>query len=336
MNYRKRKPIDWNDRYAQLCSLANKFRREDGNYDCLIPVSGGKDSHYLVYMMREVLGMNPLLVNVSDPFTHTEAGIKNLRNISETFNCDLIQFNISPDLFRRAVRSNFEEFGHPLILVEAAIYTVPARIAIDLGIPFLIQGEDPNYEYGSVVEESPTSLYHIQKILNAVDLKFWTDRGFAKRELNSILSPTIPDWFYPIFMSYYDPWDGITHMEVAKRYGFRDLTHEWDREDAFESYDQIDTVGWRMALWLKYPKFGFSRATDIACRWIREGRITRDEAIELVNEYDHILDQKVLDDFLLLTGYSVREFWDIVEGFWNRDIFEKVNGVWRKKLSRHY
>ena len=132
-------------------------------------------------------------------------------------------------------------------------------------------------------------------------------------------------------MSYYDPWDGFYHQQLARQWGFQDLTHEWQREGAFENFDQIDSIGWIMALWLKFPKFGFARATDLACRWIREGRITRDRAIELVNKYDHVLDQKVLDDFLRFTGYSVREFWNIVEKFWNKELFEKRGGIWVKK-----
>lgn len=332
-NYDSRKDIGWDARFNELEKLADLYRRKDGAYDCLVPVSGGKDSHYIVYIMKEILGMNPLLVNVWDPFTHTKAGIENLRNISNTFNCDIFQFRISENLFRRAVRSNFEEFGHPLILVEAAIYTVPFKLAIDTSIPFLVQGENPNYEYGTEAIDQSTSSNHIKQVMQAVDLKFWTDRGFSKCELNLILPPSSDKAksIFPIFLSYYVPWIGWEHYKVAKRYGFRDLTHEWIREGNIESYDQIDTIGWLMALWLKWPKFGFSRATDIACRWIREGKVTREEAIVLVKNHDHILDQNVLDDFLAFTGYSIREFWDIVERFWNRDIFEKVNGIWKKK-----
>ena len=330
-NYERRKTIDWDARFEELKSLVNKFKRTDGYYDCVIPVSGGKDSHYLVYMMKEVLGMNPLLVNVSDPFTHTEAGEKNLHNISNTFNCDIIQFRISENVFRRAVRSNFEEFGHPLILVEQAIYIIPLGIASRMMIPLLVQGEDPNVEYGTLADEEPTLTRHYANILRPFDIEFWLSRGFETKELNCLNLPTNLNDVHAIPLSYYESWNGVHHMEVAKRYGFRDLSHEWIREGAFENYDQIDSIGWIMALWLKFPKFGFSRATDIACRWIREGRITRNEAIELINKYDPVLDQKVLDDFLNFTGYSVREFWDIVERFWNKDIFEKKDGLWIRR-----
>lgn len=83
--------------------------------------------------------------------------------------------------------------------------------------------------------------------------------------------------------------------------------------------------------WLKYPKYGIGRATEVCGYWIRTGRLAREEAIKLVKEHDHKLDQRALQDFLDFTGYTHKEFWDAVEKFWNRDIFEKVNGIWKLK-----
>ena len=91
---------------------------------------------------------------------------------------------------------------------------------------------------------------------------------------------------------------------------------------------KIGSVAYLMNVGMKYPKFGFARATDVVGYWIRSGKITRAEGLKLIKENDHKLDQRILQDFLDFTGYTVKEFWDIVEKFWNRDIFEKVNGVW--------
>jgi hypothetical protein len=130
-------------------------------------------------------------------------------------------------------------------------------------------------------------------------------------------------------MSYYMPWDDEHNMHIAKAYGFRDLQNEWDRQGCIESYAQIDSVGYMVHLWLKYPKFGFARTSDIASRWVRKGMITRDKAMELVGENDYKLDQRALIDFCECLGYSEREFWAITERFWNKDIFAKSNGRWR-------
>jgi len=100
-NYENRGTIDWEERQKQLSILCDKYRREDGYYDCVIPVSGGKDSHFLVHTMKEEMGMNPLLITVGDPFTKTEAGTKNFRNLGDAFGCDHMLFNLWIDLLRR-------------------------------------------------------------------------------------------------------------------------------------------------------------------------------------------------------------------------------------------
>jgi hypothetical protein len=132
-------------------------------------------------------------------------------------------------------------------------------------------------------------------------------------------------------MSYFVPWDDERNYEIAKRYGLKDLHHEWRREGFIEDYSQIDSLAYIVHLWMKHPKFGFSRATDITARWIRKGTLTRAEARKLVTEHDHKLDQRAMEDFISFMGYRPRQFWDIVERFWNPDIFEKIDGIWRKK-----
>jgi len=219
-NYEHRKNIDWGARYSQLENICDKYRRDDGYYDCLIPVSGGKDSHFLVYMMKEKMGMNPLLITVGDPFTKTEAGTKNLRNLKDTFGCDHIQFDLSIDLFRRVTRIAFEAFGEPLRFVEAAIYTVPIKLAIKLGISLMVYGENSAYEYGSTTEDDHSARRYISKVFENANLDFWMEGGVSRRELNAIIPPTEQELSKtePIFMSYFDPWSSTKHLRIAKRH----------------------------------------------------------------------------------------------------------------------
>ena len=135
LHYENRKNIDWVDRYKQLQELCGRWRKDYGPYDCVIPVSGGKDSYYQVKVIKEDLRMNPLLVNVADPFTHTKAGIYNFDNLRERFNCDCIQLQFSPDLVRRMCRIAFEELGSPTWPIDRAIYTFPIRVAVEKNIP---------------------------------------------------------------------------------------------------------------------------------------------------------------------------------------------------------
>jgi len=334
-NYEKRKTVNWNGRRRGLKDLCDKYRRDDGWYDCIIPVSGGKDSHFLVYKMKVEMGMNPLLVTVGDPFTKTQAGIKNLRNLKDTFGCDHIQFDLSIDLFRKVTRIAFEKFGEPLRFVETAIYTVPIKIAIKLGIPLMVYGENSGYEYGSTTQEDCSAAKHISKIFKNADIDFWLGEGLSKKELNAITPLTKEEFgkVESVFMSYFDPWSSAKHLEIAKRYGFTDLTHEWKREGCIEDFEQIDSFAYMVHLWLKYPKFGFQRTSDIASRYMREGSISLLEAKKLIKERDHKLDQRAMEDFVNFCKYTPKEFWNIIERFWNSNLFKRINGVWEPKFN---
>ena len=343
-NYEKQASVDWGARFKELKALCDKYRRKDGYYDCVIAVSGGKDSHFLTYMMKEKMGMNPLLVCVADPFTHTAAGTHNFRNLGESFGCDIVTFNMSVDLFRRVTKIGFEELGEPLRFIEAAIYTVPPKYAVALDIPLIVYGENAAYTYGATIEDNYSAKKYIAAGHSAAGEKlgekitdFWCERGMEMKELNAIIPPSQEDIGRvkpePIFMSYFVPWDDERNYEIAKRYGFKDLHHEWRREGWIEDYGQIDSVAYIVHLWMKYPKFGFARATDITARWVRKGKITREEAKKLVMEHDHKLDQRAMEDFITFMGYKPRQFWDIVEQFWNPELFENIDGIWQLKNS---
>jgi hypothetical protein len=131
-----------------------------------------------------------------------------------------------------------------------------------------------------------------------------------------------------IYMSYFYPWSSLKNLEIARRYGFRDLAHEWKREGCIEDFEQIDSQAYLVHLWLKYPKFGFQRTSDIASRRVREGQLSLDEAKRLIREKDWKLDQIAMQDFIEFLGYTPKQFWSVVEKMWNRDIFEQRDSKW--------
>lgn len=337
-HYERRKNVDYDKRFEELKSLVKKYRRKDGYYDSIIPVSGGKDSHFQTFVFKELLGMNPLLVCVTDPFTHTKSGKHNINNLTKTFNCDLITLSLSPDLVHRMVRIAFEEFGSPSWPIDRAIYVFPIMMSIKMNIPLVVYGENINYEYGGIQDEETYSAKNQinNDVAKDVDFSLWTENDISDRELNMLVYPSTQEieeaGLEPIYLSYFIPWDGYKNYQIAKRYGFRDLTHEWKREGYIEDYDQVDSVGYLMNVWMKYPKFGFARTTDIIGYWRRNGMINKEQALQLIKENDHKLDQKVLEDFLNFTGYTYREFWELVEKFWNRELFSKTtDGLWKLK-----
>jgi len=338
-NYEERKKVNWEARKKELRRLCDTYRRDDGYYDCIIPVSGGKDSHFLVHTMKVEMGINPILITVGDPFTKTEAGVRNFKNLGDTFNCDHVLFNISANLFRRVTKIAFEEFGEPLRFVETAIYTVPFKLAVTLEVPLIIFGENFAYEYGTTDKDGYAATGYIFQMFKKIDTNLWLQKGISKKEFNAITPPTDeglrkvrPE---AVFMSYFSPWSSITHLEVAKRYGFRDLTYEWKREGCVEDFEQIDSMGYMVHLWMKYPKFGFQRTSDIVSRRLREERLSLPEAKELIMLNDHKLDRRAMEDFISFLGYTPKQFWEIVDKFWNREIFEKVDDAWRLKDSAY-
>ena len=311
-NFKTRKDVDWADRERELDDLLGQFRGETP-YDCIIPVSGGKDSHRLV---KEVVdrGMRPLLVTVNDSFTHTTAGTKNLRNLIDKFNLNHWEYTISHNLFVRATRWAFEETGEALKFVEYAIYTIPYMLAQQMGIGLVVYGENSAYEYGSTENNTYVANPYLNDMVRKIEseYEFWSEGGIASAEVDSI-KPNIADYPLVVYMSYFIPWSSVDNYEIAKDLGFRDLTGEWDRLGTIENFEQIDSYAYMVHLWLKFPKFGFQRVADIASRRVREGRLSLDEARHLIAEKDPEIDPQALFDFCQTLGYTHDEFWQIVE-----------------------
>lgn len=326
LNSESNTKVNWQERFEELEDLVKPFRRSS-KYDCMIAVSGGKDSHYLCYLFKVVLGMNPLLLRVGDCFGITEVGKYNIKNLSNTFELDMLEYNVNYPTYRNMSKFCFEYYGN-FPFVDGTVYTIPYNLAVALNIPLLIYGENPAYVYGSTDKDSPDATPHIINNFKEMEKLFDTS-GISMPEI--MLTRDLSLDVKSIFVSYYVPWNGQYNYEVAKMYGFKDLTHEWDRQGNIENYDSVDMIGWQVSHWLKYIKFGFGRTTDIASRWVREGTLTREWAVELVKARDSKLDQRMLEDFCQSVGYSIPYFYEVCDKFYNQEIFEKKNGLWVRR-----
>jgi len=336
ISYERSKTIDWDKRFKEFEALCAKYRGMHGNsYDCIIAVSGGKDSHFQVHMLKEKLGMNPLLVTVEDNFTMTEAGKHNLRNISEEFGCDLISLKPNIRIQKRLMRKMLERDLKPNWYIDRLIYSYPLFMAIKYDLPLLAYGENVNYTYGG---HSADDTYSAKEQINngvasGIQRSELIDEVVSANDLSLLDAPAENDLkrLDPIYLSYFVPWNSYHNYLFAISRGFWDLTHEWRRESTFEDFDQVDSIAYLVHPWLKYPKFGHAMATDYAARFVRYGILTRREAVELVKKHDHRLDSLALRDFLDFTGYTAKQFWAAVEKFWNKEIFEKKDGQWVMK-----
>lgn len=346
INYEKKKQIDWNKRWNELEKLCDKYRENNGDYyDCAIAVSGGKDSHVQVYTLKKRLNMNPLLISV-DNFSWTETGRKNIRNICETFNCDLVTFTPRLKTLKIMTKKAAIKLGQPSWYWDSLLYAIPYKFSMNLGIKMLVYGENVGYEYGGSqgAKETPSAIEQFSNdVVKPVSFEQWLGDGVTMKDLEMCHFPTIAEMkkvgLDPIYLSYFIPWDSHKHYLIAKRYGFQHLGHEWKREGSIEDYNQVDTIGYAINQFFKYVKFGHSSTTELAARWVRAGMITRDEAIQLVKEKDDKLDQKMLNDYLEFTETTREEFWEIADKWYNRDIFERdqwniwhlKNPIWEQK-----
>ena len=340
VNYEKQKHIDWDQRKKEFEKLCDKYRGKNGNgYDCAIAVSGGKDSHFQVWYMKEVMKMNPLLISVGS-IDWTNTGRQNLNNIGDAFNCDIISMNPNPHVSRIMAIKSFEEIGSPTWYADALIYAFPYRMAIKLGLQLLIYGENVNYTYGGQYDkETPSAkMQPLNDVVKPVWDRWLKDGQLTEKDLYSAKQPTMEEYeqagLEAIYMSYFVEWDSDRNYQVAKKHGFRHLGHEYQREGTLEQYNQIDSIGYLLNQYLKYPKFGHSSATEMASRWIRAGLTTREKMIPLVEEKDKKLDQGIVDAFLSFTGINATEFYKILDKWYNKDLFYQDKwGIWHEKFK---
>lgn len=302
LNYKARTNINWAERQIMLKEICEKRISEKGEYDCVCPVSGGKDSTVIVSELVR-FGMRPLLITVADEFSKTKAGTHNIKNIAEHFNLDHIVFRHTPKTFKSNTLHDFETDLHPLKWIEDKIYSTPIRIAKLYKIPLVFFGENSSYEYGTS---------------NKLDF----------------LHPLSDDEVKVFFFFSFFPYNERETMEKAKINGFRDLDDydEWFRQGNVENYTQIDSIAYIIQLWTKFPKFGFQRVSDITSRMIRKNQITKQQADLLIKERDYVCDPAAKRDFCKTLGITEMYFDEIVDKHANRNILTKdVNGNWRRK-----
>ena len=169
-------------------------------------------------------------------------------------------------------------------------------------------------------------------------LSWLKDKLIDEKELEMAKQPDLEEvkafGLEPIYLSYFVPWDSHHNYQIAKKWGFRTLEREHIREGTLENYNQIDSLGYLINQFLKYPKFGHASATEMASRWIRSGLKTREEMIPLVEERDGILDKEVFNKFCEFTNMSTQEFWSTLGKWYNQDLFEQdKNGIWHPKFK---
>lgn len=335
----KKKKLDWSSREEQLKSLLKKYRRDDGAFDVLVPVSGGKDGSYVAYNLKHKYGMNPLCVTITPPLA-LPIGDTNLRNFVES-GYNHISVNISFDAMRLLNRRGFEDVGFPYFGWLTAIQAAPVRIATQFGIGLVVYGEDGEVEYGGSTETDKNPIYdvHYQKkiYLEGHYEKLLSNSGdISKTELNFFRFPSdetlrknpieITHW------SYFENWDPYRNYLVAKKYcGLTEA--EGTNSGTFTNFAQNDQALYALHTYIMYLKFGFGRANQDASIEIRRGAMDRDQAVNLVRLYDGQYPAEFISTYLDYYQMSQEEFNAVIDKFANAQLFEKVNGMWKPRFK---
>ena len=342
--YENRKNIDWDSRWKELEELCDKHRGRNGDgYDCIIAVSSGKDSHFQVHLFKEKLGMNPLCLSI-DNYSWTQAGRLNFENLGDQFGIDILTLNFNRKVARMMIKSGLYKKLIPTWVWDRMVYSYPLQMAIKFKIPLVIWGENTAYERGGPInEDTPDALVQLKNdVVKPIPLAEWLEEGITLKDFNPLIYPTMEEiekaGIEARFCSYYMPWSDYGNYEWAVTRGWKTLkdTGEWERAGLPGlHYLQIDTIGYLVHNWCKFVKFGHWALTDYLSLDIREGRQTREDAIKIAMEHEYKLDHKMLKDFISFVGITENEFWEVVDKHANRDIVEKVNGVWKLKEPIH-
>jgi len=332
-SYEGRKAVDWESRKKELTQLLDKYRSKDGsNWDCVVPVSGGKDSTYQVVRMLE-LGMNPLCVTATtcDLSELGEKNIQALRNLG----VDHVEFTTNRVVRRKLNRIGLMQVGDISWVEHLTIFTIPVRVAVQFNIPLLIWGENSQNEYGGPAAASTNNVLNrrwLEEFGGLLGMRV-TDligiENLTKKDLVPLFYPTDEELkrvgLTGLFLGHYLPWDGFTNTLIAEGHGFQNFGRTV--EGSIVNYENLDNHQMGIHDYFKYLKFGFGRATDLACLHLRRGRLSRADAMHLVQRHDGKFPWtylgKPLDKILEPLDMTVPEFITICDRFTNKKLFLK-------------
>jgi N-acetyl sugar amidotransferase len=342
--FQQLKDVDWQERYDILNDLLKQFPRQSGQYfDCIIGVSGGKDSTRQALYVRDQLGLNPLLVCLSYPPPQvTQRGVDNISNLIE-LGFDVLLSAPAPETWRSLLRASFDKFTNWARSTELALFASIPQIAIRYNIPLILWGENPGLQLGDLKTLGRTGYdgnnLRYMNTLSGGALEWMLKAGFPEQELLPYRYPQ-PEEFEVaklqiVYLGWFlGDWSLVNNATYACANGLE------IREDTVENTGDLYGVTALDEDWvtlnqmIKYYKFGFGRVTDYVNEEIRLGRMTREQAIAIVEKYDDACSDEYIESFCDYIDISVEHFWEQVYASLNRDLFTLAsNGTISRKFK---
>ena len=333
--YKERKVVNWAQREKEFREIIEKTRAKSrSKWDCIIPVSGGKDSTAQVLKILEHK-LNPLCVTATT-CDLSDLGRKNIENI-KNLGVDYMEFSPNPLVRRKLNKIGLVEVGDISWPEHVGIFTIPVRAAVQFGVPLIIWGENSQNEYGGPASAQSNNVLNRRWLeefggllgLRVSDLS--DSYGIREIDLIPYSYPTDEELtrvgVTGLFLGYYFPWDGFTNYSLAKANGFTSFGKII--EGSIVDYENLDNHQTGIHDYFKFLKFGFGRATDLVSISLRRGKITRQKGLELIKQHDgkypwSYLD-KSLESILKRIDLTTEEFDKICDRFTNKSLFLKNN-----------
>lgn len=327
--FESRKNIDWVKREQEFKQICNRLIEDKYQYHCVVPVSGGKDSHYQIIKAKEY-GLNPLAVCASTDDL-SDIGRYNLSNIS-SLGVDLLEFTCNTNLRRKINKYTLQEIGDTSWTEHVLIFTIPVHAAIKFKVPLILWGENPQNEYGG-----PEQAQYATKLD-----KRWLQEygGMNGLRVADLITAKIAEerqlymYSYPnfdlgttsgVFLGQFFPWDGLENAVISAQKGFK--SYSAPVEGIGYDYENLDNIQTGLHDRGKYIKFGFGRCTDLVNNHLRRGRITRGEAKEMILMHDNVFPRTylgvALEETLGKIDMTVQDYLAVEEKFYNRDLFDR-------------
>lgn len=332
-SYEKRKEVDWEGRHNELLKILDRFRNKgESHWDCIVPVSGGKDSTYQVVRMLQ-LGLNPLCVT-STTCDLSILGRQNIENLKK-LGVDHIEISPNPIVRSKLNKIGLMQVGDISWPEHVGIFTIPVRAAVQFNIPLIVWGENSQNEYGGPAAASQNGTLNrrwLEEFGGLLGMRVGDTVGQDGIEPKHLIHYTYPSdedlarvGVTGLFLGHYIPWDGLSNTLIAQANGFK--TYDQVVEGSMVNYENLDNHQTGIHDYFKFLKFGFGRATDLACLHIRRGRLTRQDGLEAVMRLDGKFPWeylgKSLKDILAPLDVSIEEFIELCDKYTNKKIFKR-------------
>jgi N-acetyl sugar amidotransferase len=332
-------PNEWERRKKLLIDILENNRSRDGRrHDCVIGVSGGKDSYFQTHYIKNVLGFNPLLVTYYGN-NYSEVGQRNLMRMKDVFGVDHLIYQPSVDLLKKLNRLGFMIMGDMNWHGHIGICTIPMKIAVQFQIPIVVWGEHGyadlcgQYSMNDFVEWSYRQ--RLEHYARGFEWNYMVGReGITTQDMFAYQYPSDEEIFRlglrGIHLSNFVYWEANEHTKLMiEKYGFEVSDEAFDRTYRMASnLDDIHENG--IHDYLKFIKFGYGRCTDHASKDIRAGILGRGQAVDLVRQYDHVKPRD-LARWLDYTGMTEDEFDSIADTFRDPRVWSRDKGRWVKR-----